>query len=153
MQIDLQSMAIEMPPVMRHPNRAEFRGVLTLIDAPSDKAPAGARGHRVLLTRTAAEAALPSLLGMGLDYTPSLDAHDARRKVGIITGAEIVDGGRWSVAKATPDWPALIESRHGGRDPGRDGGGDRPGQALPETAWRGHAPGRRPGCRRDCGLK
>jgi len=83
-------MAIELPPVADHPNRAPFRGVLTLLDKPSDKPPAGARGHRVLLTRAAAEAALPSLLGMGLDYAPSLDRHDARRKVGIITEAEIV---------------------------------------------------------------
>jgi hypothetical protein len=82
-------MAIEMPEVSRHPNRLAFRGVLTLVDAPSDRPPAGARGHRVLLTRQAAERALPSLLGMGLDYTPTLDAHDARRKVGIITSAEI----------------------------------------------------------------
>lgn len=83
-------MAISLPAVARHPNRLPFRGVLTLVDAPSDRAPAGARGHRVLLTRQAAEAALPSLLGMGLDYTPSLDGHDARRKVGIITAADII---------------------------------------------------------------
>ena len=89
MTTDLDSMAIEMPEVSRHPNRLAFRGVLTLVDTPSDRPPAGARGHRVLLTRKAAERALPSLLGMGLDYAPSLDAHDARRKVGIITSAEI----------------------------------------------------------------
>jgi hypothetical protein len=89
MNIELESMAITMPPAGRHPNRRSFRGVLTLVDVVSDKAPAGARGHRVFLTRAAAEAALPSLLGMGLDYSPSLDRHDARRKVGIITGAEI----------------------------------------------------------------
>ena len=59
------------------------------MDVASDKPPAGARGHRVVLTRAAAEAALPSLLGMGMDYTPSLDRHDTRRKVGIITRAEI----------------------------------------------------------------
>ncbi|MGH9671441.1 MAG: hypothetical protein ACRD3A_15160, partial [Terriglobales bacterium] len=89
--MNLESMAISLPAVARHPNRLPFRGVLTLVDAPSDRAPAGARGHRVLLTRQAAEAALPSLLGMGLDYTPSLDGHDARRKVGIITSADIVE--------------------------------------------------------------
>ncbi|HYX70990.1 MAG TPA: hypothetical protein VE825_17780 [Terriglobales bacterium] len=89
MNVALDSMAIEMPEVSRHPNRLAFRGVLTLVDTPSDRPPAGARGHRVLLTRVAAERALPSLLGMGLDYTPALDAHDARRKVGIITSAEI----------------------------------------------------------------
>jgi hypothetical protein len=85
-------MAIAMPRVTKHPNRLPFRGVLTLVDAPSERAPAGARGHRVLLTRVAAEHALPSLLGMGLDFTPSLDGHDARRKVGIITAADVVKG-------------------------------------------------------------
>jgi hypothetical protein len=87
--IELQSMALDLPPVEGHPNRLAFRGVLTLLDSPSDRAPAGARGHRVLLTRAAAERALPSLLGMGLDYASGLDRHEPRRKVGIITEAEI----------------------------------------------------------------
>ena len=90
MGLSLESMAIEMPAVHGHPNRAAFRGVLTIVDAASDKSPAGARGHRVLLTRRAAEAAIPSLMGMGLDYSPALDRHDARRKIGVITRAEIV---------------------------------------------------------------
>jgi len=90
MGLSLESMAIAMPMVHGHPNRAGFRGVLTIVDAASDKAPSGARGHRVLLTRRAAEAAIPSLLGMGLDYSPALDRHDARRKIGVITQAEIV---------------------------------------------------------------
>src|SRR5690348_8574286 len=92
MSVAIESMAIEMPEVLGHPNRAGFRGVLTMLDVPSDRPPAGARGHRVLLTRAAAEAALPSLLGMGLDYTPGLDRHDVRRKVGVITEANIVPG-------------------------------------------------------------
>jgi hypothetical protein len=92
MNIELQSMAIDLPPVAAHPNRAPFRGVLTLVDTPSDRAPSGARGHRVVLTRAAAEQALPSLLGMGLDYTPLMDRHDTRRKVGIITEANVVSG-------------------------------------------------------------
>ncbi len=90
MGLSLESMAIEMPTVFGHPNRVAFRGVLTFVDAASDKAPAGARGHRVLLTRAAAEAAIPSLLGMALDYSPRLDGHDTRRKIGVITRAEIV---------------------------------------------------------------
>ena len=88
--MNLESMAIELPAFHGHPNREPFRGVLTLVDTPSDKPPAGSRGHRVVLTRAAAERALPSLLGMALDYSPSLDRHDARRKVGVITRAEIV---------------------------------------------------------------
>ncbi|HKW16210.1 MAG TPA: hypothetical protein VJO35_01755 [Terriglobales bacterium] len=90
MTLQLSSMAIAMPAVHGHPNREAFRGVLTLVDTPSDKPPAGSRGHRVILTRAAAERALPSLLGMALDYSPSFDRHDARRKVGVITRAEIV---------------------------------------------------------------
>ena len=89
MEFEIESMAIEMPDVAAHPNRVAFRGVLTFVDTPSDSAPAGARGHRVLLKRAATERAIPSLLGMGLDYAPSLDRHDARRKVGVITQAEI----------------------------------------------------------------
>ena len=90
MGLSLESMAIEMPAVHGHPNRAAFRGVLTVVDVASDKSPSGARGHRVMLTRGAAEAAIPSLLGLGLDYSPALDRHDARRKIGVITRAEIV---------------------------------------------------------------
>jgi hypothetical protein len=90
MNLELESMAIQMPVVDQHPNREAFRGVLTLVDVPSDKPPAGSRGHRVVLTRAAAEKALASLLGMGLDYSPSLDRHDTRRKIGVITRAEIV---------------------------------------------------------------
>jgi hypothetical protein len=90
MGLSFESMAIEMPTVLGHPNRTEFRGVLTIVDVASDKSPSGARGHRVLLTRRAAEAAIPSLMGMGLDYSPALDRHDARRKIGVITRAEIV---------------------------------------------------------------
>jgi hypothetical protein len=93
MRIDLESMAIEMPEVEGHPNREAFRGVLTLVDVASDRPPSGARGHRVVLARAAAEEGLPSLLGMALDYAPSLDRHDARRKVGVITRAEIVGRG------------------------------------------------------------
>src|SRR5512138_2642233 len=102
MNVGLQSMAIALPPVAAHPNRLPFRGVLTRLDTASDRPPSGARGHRVLLTRAAAEAALPSLLGMGLDYAASFDRHEPRRKVGIITEAEIVP--QWPVASG--QWPA-----------------------------------------------
>jgi hypothetical protein len=85
----LEAMGVEFPAVHGHPNRLPFEGVLTLVDVASDKAPAGARGHRVVLTRAAAEAALPSLLGMAVDFKASWDGHDARQKCGIITAAEI----------------------------------------------------------------
>src|ERR1700761_9331849 len=100
------AMAVEFPEVSGHPNRLPFEGVLTLVDVASDRAPSGARGHRVVLTRAAAEAALPSLLGMAVDYkspqpaqrpgdpaSAGWDGHDARQKCGIITTAEL-DGRR-----------------------------------------------------------
>ena len=68
--IELKSMAVAMPEVVGHPNRAAFSGVLTMVDVPSQRAPSGAKGHLVVLTKRAAEAALPSLLGMALDYSP-----------------------------------------------------------------------------------
>jgi hypothetical protein len=111
--MNLESMAIELPAFHGHPNREPFRGVLTLVDTPSDKAPAGSRGHRVVLTRAAAERALPSLLGMALDYAPTLDRHDARRKVGVITRAEIVgktiELGGYLFAKDFPEIVRQIE--------------------------------------------
>ncbi len=93
----LQAMAVTLPEVAGHPNRAPFTGVLTLVDEPSTKPPSGARGHRVILTRAAALAALPSLLGMAVDYAPAWDGHDARRKCGVITQAD-VEGTRLRVA-------------------------------------------------------
>jgi hypothetical protein len=93
----LRAMAVEFPVVHGHPNRLAFEGVLTLVDVPSDRAPSGARGHRVVLTREAAEAALPSLMGMAVDYKAGWDGHDARQKCGIITSAQ-VDGKQLTVA-------------------------------------------------------
>ncbi len=87
----MRAMAVEFPEVHGHPNRLPFEGCLTLVDVASDKAPSGARGHRVVLTRAAAEAALPSLLGMAVDYKAGWDGHDARQKCGIITSATLED--------------------------------------------------------------
>jgi len=94
---ELRAMALALPEVHGHPNRLPFEGVLTLVDVPSDKAPSGSRGHRVVLTRDAAEAALPSLMGMAVGYKAGWDGHDARQKCGIITAAELL-GNRLGVS-------------------------------------------------------
>jgi hypothetical protein len=116
--IALESMAVAMPVVEGHPNRAGFRGVLTLVDVASKRAPSGSKGRRVILTREAAEAALPSLLGMALDYAPSYDRHDARRKVGVITSAELLgrnlEVGGYLYGKDFPDVVEVV-GRAGGR--------------------------------------
>lgn len=85
----LEALAVALPEVAGHPNRVPFEGVLTRVDEPSNKPPSGARGHRVILTQAAALAALPSLMGMAVDYAPGWDGHDARRKCGIITQADV----------------------------------------------------------------
>jgi hypothetical protein len=79
-----------MPEVADHPNRVPFEGVLTVVNEASTRPPSGARGHRVILTLDAARAALPSLLGMAVDYAPKWDGHDARVKCGIITEADVI---------------------------------------------------------------
>jgi hypothetical protein len=85
----LDAMAVTIPHVHDHPNRVPFEGVLTVVNSASDRAPSGARGHRVMLTKGAVEAALPSLLGMAVDYRPGWDGHDARCKIGILTEANL----------------------------------------------------------------
>src|ERR1700678_2393504 len=87
--MEMHAMAVDFPLVHGHPNRLPFEGVLTLVDVASDKAPSGARGHRVVLTRAAAEVARPALLGVAVDYKAGWDGHDARQKCGIITSAEL----------------------------------------------------------------
>lgn len=84
-----EAMSLEVPDVKDHPNRAEFSGVLTRVGEPSDNPVGGANGKRVLIPKSVAEEAIGSLLGMGVDYTPSLSGHDAQKKIGIITAATV----------------------------------------------------------------
>ena len=110
MNVELESMAIAMPEVTGHPNRVAFRGVLTLVGVPSDRPPNGARGHRVAIPKKVIDGAIPSLLGMALDYAPTWDRHDVRRKVGIITSAEVtgnrLEVGGYLYAK---DFPEIVQ--------------------------------------------
>ncbi len=84
----LDAMALEMPD-MTHPNRMPFSGVLTRVDQVSDAPPHGSDGKRTLIPSEVAEAAIPSLMGMGVDFTPELNGHDAQSKIGLITEANI----------------------------------------------------------------
>lgn len=133
MTVALESMAVAMPAVDGHPNRAAFRGVLTMVDAASQRAPSGSGGRRVVLTKQAAEAALPSLLGMALDYAPTFDRHDVRRKVGVITSADVVghnlEVGGYLYAKDFPDIVAEI-AKSGRRSAGSEVRGAASGLGL-----------------------
>lgn len=86
----LRAMGVQLPAVPEgHPNRTPFRGVLTKVDEPSDKPPAGSQGHRVMIPAQLAKAKLHTLIGMGVGVTPDLEDHDSRFKIGVITEADI----------------------------------------------------------------
>lgn len=89
LSLSIEAMAIAMPDVADHPNRMPFSGVLTFVDTPSDMAVGGSGGKKTYLPRDVAEAALPSLLGMAIDFTPNLDGHDVTNKIGLITSGEV----------------------------------------------------------------
>jgi len=88
--ISFQAVALNVPEVSDHPNKMPFSGVLTRIDQPSDMPPEGSRGKRTVIPKAVAESALPSLLGMAVDYKPGFNGHDPKQKIGLITGANIV---------------------------------------------------------------
>jgi hypothetical protein len=89
LNVTLHAMALNVPDTPGHPNKLPFKGILTRIDEPSDAAPEGSNGKRVLLTRAAAEEALPTLLGMPVDAKANMGGHDVKAKVGTITAATI----------------------------------------------------------------
>ena len=84
----LAAMALAMP-TADHPNKMPFSGVLTLLNTPSDRPPNGSKGRRVIMRKDAAERAIPSLLGMAVNYTADASGHDVPRKVGVITAASV----------------------------------------------------------------
>lgn len=88
--VSFEAMALEVPRVDGHPNRMPFKGVLTRLDQPSDAPPHGSKGKRTVIPTEVARRALPSLLGMAVDYEPGFEGHDRKRKIGLITGADIV---------------------------------------------------------------
>lgn len=90
MSLSLEAMSLDVPRIDDHPNRVPFAGVLTKLDEPSDLPPGGSGGRRVVMSSASAQEALPSLLGMAVDFTEGLDGHDTRAKIGVITGANII---------------------------------------------------------------
>jgi hypothetical protein len=88
--LTLWGMSLNVPHVANHPNRMPFSGVLTFVNQPSDLPPGGSGGKRTYLPKDVAEKALESLLGMAVDFSDDLSAHNVTQKIGVITGAEIV---------------------------------------------------------------
>lgn len=73
----------------------QVKGILVRLDEPSTKAPNGSQGHKILLPTDVAKRRLGTLIGMGLNYAPSLETHAQRRKVGVIQKAYIQGKDLW----------------------------------------------------------
>lgn len=79
----------------RHPNKMAFKGVLVRLDEVSTRPPNGSQGHKIVVPSQVAASRLKTLIGMGLNYAPSLDTHSRRRKVGVIQKAWIDGKNLW----------------------------------------------------------
>jgi hypothetical protein len=62
------------------------------VDQPSQRPPHGSEGRRVLLPKTVAEKALPTLAGAPLNGSDDLREPDRRHPVGLVTRASIEGG-------------------------------------------------------------
>ena len=74
--------------------RVYFSGILCTLDEPSDKSPTGAKGHKIIITKTAAKNALSTLIGAPLNYKSDWNGHDYSVTVGYLATAnypEIID--------------------------------------------------------------
>ncbi|HSX82729.1 MAG TPA: hypothetical protein VLQ80_29735, partial [Candidatus Saccharimonadia bacterium] len=78
-------------------NRVPWRGILCPIDSPSQRAPGGAKGHKTIVTRQAAERALPSLIGAPLNCASDggFGDHDRSQPIGAVHKAYIAGGNLW----------------------------------------------------------
>lgn len=85
---EVDAMALDMPKG-EHPNKMPFKGILTRVDQPSDAPPHGSTGRRTYIPKDVAEEAIPTLLGMAVDFKPDFDGHDKKSKIGLITEAYI----------------------------------------------------------------
>lgn len=88
-ELQLGLLGAEVVADSAHPNKMKFRGILVQLDKPSTKPPNGSQGHRILVPTDVARRRLKTLIGMGINYAPDLDAHAQRRKVGVIDKAWI----------------------------------------------------------------
>jgi len=85
----VEGMALDIPIIKDHPNRHPFTGIMTRLNIASDFPVGGTTRKKVIIPGDIAEAAIPTLLGMAIDYKPNFDGHDRKSKIGIITEAYI----------------------------------------------------------------
>lgn len=92
--VTLRAAAFDVAAGTQHPNKMPFSGVLTYIDEPSDAAPEGSGGRRVMITAQAAESAVDTLVGMAIDCEADFSGHAPQNKIGVISAARIETQGQ-----------------------------------------------------------
>lgn len=118
-QVAVEVSELTLTAAIGHPNRMEFKGLLVNLDSPSTRAPNGSQGKRIIIPSEVAAARLNTLIGMGLNYSPSLDAHAQRRKVGVIEKSWIEGSNVWvSGCIWKSDFPEATEDLKGRTDLG-----------------------------------
>lgn len=119
MHVDVPITEVTLFAAQDHPNRMTFRGIVTRLDEPSTRPPNGSQGKKIIVPSSVAAERLHTLVGMGLNYAPSLDAHAQRRKVGVITRAWIDDKDLWCEGTIwKSDFPESVEDLKGRSDLG-----------------------------------
>lgn len=78
---------------LENPNRMPFEGILTYLGVPSDLAPHGSGGRKVLIPVEVGSQAVDSLKGMPVNLSASMDEHDTSAIVGIIEDAWVGESG------------------------------------------------------------
>jgi len=92
----LDAIGITLPPVAGElDNRVPWKGILCPLDTPSQRPPGGAAGHRTIVTRQAAERALPSLIGAPLNASDGFGDHDRSQPIGAVHQAYIQGNDLW----------------------------------------------------------
>jgi hypothetical protein len=94
--LSLQCASIQLAPDPNHPNRVPFRGVVAKLDQPSDGAPHGTMGRRIIIPASLAAELSPGLLLAPINIDRNLSGHDLSYVIGSITNA-YVEGSDWIV--------------------------------------------------------
>lgn len=85
-----EAMSLNVPETTDHPNKLPFSGVLFKVNELSDAPPNGSGGKLVYISADVAKAAIPTILGMGVNASAKFNTHDKKNKIGVFTDADVV---------------------------------------------------------------
>lgn len=80
-----------------NPNQVPFSGVVTRLDQPSDGAPGGSFGRKVIIPSAAAAEMVETLVYMPVNLAFGMSSHSQRDIVGVITKSWL-EGSEWHVS-------------------------------------------------------